>query len=136
MRLTCVNLPTMDLPRMRDFYCMALKVGYDESHGGPDRCEILTQGATLVLCKTHTPPVIDPESCGLEFQVENVDEEYQRLLDQGVTIPNPPLPFLGAFGLLPFGTRTATISTWFKPCKENPFFTEEKGRRRHENSRR
>lgn len=102
MRLTCVNLPTMDLPRMRDFYCMALKVGYDESHGGPDRCEILTQGATLVLCKTHTPPVIDPESCGLEFQVENVDEEYQRLLGQGVTIPNPPVTLPWGFRFIAF----------------------------------
>ena len=93
MLLRCINMVTTDVARMRDFYSMVLKAEYDESHGGPNRCEILTESVTLVLCKTDIPVVVHPECCGLEFQVENVDQEYQRLLSLGVKIEQPPVTY-------------------------------------------
>jgi catechol 2,3-dioxygenase-like lactoylglutathione lyase family enzyme len=63
MTLTCVNIVTTDVARMRDFYTAALHARYDESHGGPNRCEILTDGATLVLCRTDIPPTVHPDEC-------------------------------------------------------------------------
>lgn len=93
MKLKCVNIPTTDVVRMRDFYAMALCAEYDESHGGPDRCEICTDGVTLVLCRTNTPVAVNPDSCGLEFLVDDVDAEYERLLSQGVKIENPPVTY-------------------------------------------
>lgn len=33
MRLKCINMVTNDVVRLRDFYCMALRAEYDESHG-------------------------------------------------------------------------------------------------------
>ena len=93
MKLNCVNIPTTNVDGMRDFYVMALKAEYDQSHGGPNRCEILTKGATLVLCKTAVPPVINPDSCGLEFVVDDVDAEYERLLAAGVKFDRPPVTY-------------------------------------------
>lgn len=93
MWLRCINIPTNDVARMRDFYTTALKAGYDESHGGPDRCEILTQGVTLVICRIQAPVQINPESCGLEFEVEDVDAEYERLLSAGVAFDSPPVTY-------------------------------------------
>lgn len=93
MKLNCVNIPTTNVDGMRDFYVMALKAEYDQSHGGLNRCEILTKGATLVLCKTAVPPVINPDSCGLEFVVDDVDAEYERLLAAGVKFDRPPVTY-------------------------------------------
>lgn len=93
MILRCINLATNDVAPMRDFYAMALKTSYDESHGGPNRCEILTQGACLVLCKVNAPVSAHPESCGLEFEVDDVDAEYARLLAAGVRIDTPPVTY-------------------------------------------
>ncbi len=94
MRLRCVNMVTNDVARMRDFYALALNAEYDESHGGPDRCEILTKGGVLlVLCKTRLPVAVNPDCCGLEFEVEDVDAEYRRLRDAGVVFDSPPVTY-------------------------------------------
>lgn len=88
-----MNMVNNDVAKMRDFYVLALKASCDESHGGPDRCEILTQGAQIVLCKTSLPVVVNPECCGLEFVVEDVDAEYRRLLSAGVEVAAPPVTY-------------------------------------------
>lgn len=103
MRLNCVNLPTNHVAPMRDFYVMALRARCDETHGGPDRCEILTEGATLVLCRVNAPVIPHPESCGLEFLVDDVDAEYERLRALGVDIPALPVTY--PWGWRAFGFR-------------------------------
>lgn len=87
MRLKCIN------ERISGFYCMALGAEYGESHGGPDRCEILLGEVLLVLCRTDLPVAVNPDCCGLEFQVEDVEAEYRRLLERGVRFDSPPVVY-------------------------------------------
>ena len=99
MRLKCFNLPTMDVPKMRDFYQTVLKASCREFCG---RCEIDADNFTLVLTATKIPPVIHPESCGMEFSVEDVDDEYRRLLESGVIIDSPPVTYPWGFRAIGF----------------------------------
>ena len=93
MRLNCVNIPTVNVERMMDFYSLVLQAPYDGSHGGPDRYEIPAGGQYIVICRVHTPVEVNPESCGLEFVVDDVDAEYKRLLAAGVVIKEPPVTY-------------------------------------------
>lgn len=91
MRLRCVNIPTIHVEEMRDFYSLVLDAPYDGSHGGPNRYEIPAgEVGYVVICRVSTPVVVHPESCGLEFEVDDVDAEYRRLLHAGVKIETPP----------------------------------------------
>lgn len=98
MKLNCVNIPTVNVEEMRDFYSLALNVPYDGSHGAPDRYEIPVGDTFIVICRADNAPVVNPESCGLEFDVDDVDAEYERLLAAGVKIEKPPVT-------LPWGWR-------------------------------
>lgn len=95
MRLRCVNIPTVHVEEMRGFYSLVLGAPYDGSHGGPDRYEIPAgEKMWVVVCRVSTPVVVHPESCGLEFEVDDVDAEYRRLLQAGVKIESPPTTLL------------------------------------------
>lgn len=93
MKLNCVNIPTVRVDEMRDFYSFVLRAPYDGSHGGPDRYEIPVGEAWIVICRVSAMPKAIPENCGLEFVVEDVDAEYSRLLAAGVKIENPPVTY-------------------------------------------
>lgn len=90
MKLSCVNISTVNVDEMRDFYSFVLNASYDGSHGGPDRYEIPVGDLFIVICRANSASNVNPESCGLEFTVENVDAEYERLLAAGVEIENSP----------------------------------------------
>lgn len=90
MRLKCLHMPTTDVPKMRDFYTTVLNASCREFCG---RCEVYAENVTLVFTGTQIPPVVHPESCGLEFQVEDIDAEYRRLLDSGIAVKNPPVTY-------------------------------------------
>lgn len=102
MRIRCINLVTLHVDVLRDFYSRILRLPWDESHGGPGRCEIQVGEVCLVLCHTEIPPVVHPESCGLEFEVDDVDAEYARLVSLGVSVSEPPVTYPWGFRAIGF----------------------------------
>ena len=101
--LRCVNIPTTNIETMREFYAMVFETTGDDSHGGPNRVEFQTGNVMLVLCRVSAPPVVHPESCGLEFGTENIDAEYERLKNAGVSLDGPPVTY--PWGWWAFGFR-------------------------------
>lgn len=91
MKLRCINIVTADLTRMKNFYSKVFETPAEELV--PGRYELWVDGVCLVFTHTDTPIVINPDSCGLEFEVEDVDSEYSRLQAVGVAIPEPPVTY-------------------------------------------
>ena len=92
IKLGSVSVMTSNIEEMKKFYTDVFEAFCDESHGGPDRCEIKFGDDFIVLCKTSRPPVIDPENCGMEFVVDDVDAQYERLTALGVKM-EPPVTY-------------------------------------------
>lgn len=89
-KLNCVNIATGKIDEMKRFYALVLEGTIDESHGGPGRVEIVYGDEVLiVLQKTDKPTYVNPDCCGLEFKVENVLKEYERLKSTGVDATEP-----------------------------------------------
>jgi predicted enzyme related to lactoylglutathione lyase/predicted SnoaL-like aldol condensation-catalyzing enzyme len=107
MRLNGVCLITPDVPRLYDFYRQVLQMepGGDDSFAGFE-----TQRASLSLYHLEGMLQMAPgsmqgtqHSFTLEFEVDDVDAEYRRLLDLNVEIVKPPTT-------QPWGWR----SVWFR----------------------
>jgi predicted enzyme related to lactoylglutathione lyase len=99
---------THDVRRLRDFYRDVLQV---QTEGEGDFVSLATRGAKLSLyteegmeqmasCSTKAA---GRGSCVLEFEVEDVDTEYERLTRMNVSIVKPPTT-------QPWGLR----SVWFR----------------------
>lgn len=88
MRLKCVNIVSLNPLRLAEFYALALNSRYEEIV--PGRFEIQTGDNMIVITKASREPCHDPNCCGLEFVVESVDSEYDRLKNAGVNIQNSP----------------------------------------------
>ena len=91
MRLKCVNLVSTDPVRLQAFY--ALVLGTSSAEIVPGCWELPAGEATLVITQTQTHTPVNPDCCGLEFVVDNVDTEYRRLLAAGVTTVRPPVTY-------------------------------------------
>lgn len=91
MKLKCINIATAHTEKMRDFYSLALKSPYKEIV--PGRFEISAENVTVVITHTDIETPVNPDCCGLEFLVDDVDAEYERLLSAGVKIENPPVTY-------------------------------------------
>lgn len=91
MKLNCVNIATTDAIGMRDFYTLVFSAPYKEVV--PNRFEIPVGGISLVITHTDTKTPVNPDSCGLEFIVNDVDAEYKRLLDLGIQLENAPVTY-------------------------------------------
>lgn len=89
MKLSCVNIATTNIPAMRDFYSLILNTDYFERN--TSRYEIQIDNVCIVIMATTTKTPVNPDCCGLEFRVSDVDAEYHRLLDSGVHIENEPV---------------------------------------------
>lgn len=59
----------------------------------PGRWEVPAGGVTLVFTHTCEKVVVPTDSCGLEFQVEDVDGEYARLCGAGIPTAGPPATY-------------------------------------------
>ena len=81
MRLNCINLVSTEPERLRSFYAMILQKPYNEIV--PGRSEILVGEVKLVFTRTSVQTPVNPDSCGLEFAVEDVDAQYRRLKQAG-----------------------------------------------------
>ncbi len=91
MKLKCVNLVSIDPVRMKEFYSLVLQAPCDEIV--PGRFEIQAENVTIVVTPTGVKTPVNPDCCGLEFLVEDVDAEYRRLREAGVLIENPPVTY-------------------------------------------
>lgn len=90
MELGCVSIATVNVDEMKDFYSLVLNAPYDDFLA-PDRYEIKPGKVGIVICRVSKPPVINQDSCGLEFAVEDVDAEYDRLVKSGIKPDNLPV---------------------------------------------
>ncbi|MCI8553986.1 MAG: VOC family protein [Clostridiales bacterium] len=88
MRLSCVNIATVNQIKMKDFYSLVLNAPCYERN--PYRYEINVDNVQIVITHTETKTPVNPDCCGLEFYVDDVDAEYTRLLDAGIRTENPP----------------------------------------------
>jgi catechol 2,3-dioxygenase-like lactoylglutathione lyase family enzyme len=112
-RLNSVCIITQDVPRLRDFYQSVLEVAAE----GDDVFAVFsTPGAHLSLFSTHSLEEMAPGlmadsgagNCFLEFEVEDVDKEYERLKALNVKVVKPPTT-------QPWGVR----SVWFRDTDGN-----------------
>lgn len=91
VKLNCVNIATTNVIKMRDFYSLVFSVPYNEIV--PNRFEISVGDILLVITHTNINTPVNPDCCGLEFIVDDVDAEYERLLAAGIKIENPPITY-------------------------------------------
>ena len=95
MRFNGICLVTKDIPRLRDFYAAVLQVTAD---GDDTFTGFATQGAALSIfteegMERMAPGSMQNSGCGrytLEFEVQDVDMEYERLKAMDITIVKPP----------------------------------------------
>src|SRR6266508_3833316 len=95
MRFNGICLVTTDVLRLRSFYAAILQVGAD----GDDTFTMLsTHGAALSIftdegMERMAPGSMQDSGCGrytLEFEVEDVDREFERLKALDVIFVKPP----------------------------------------------
>lgn len=88
MRLGEVCIETNDVLKLADFYRKILRISSectDEVHQF-----ILTEGTTLTVYNNGLRKNNQNQNISLAFTVDDVDEEYKRLLEFGVPIIDPP----------------------------------------------
>jgi catechol 2,3-dioxygenase-like lactoylglutathione lyase family enzyme len=112
-KLKSVCLITPDVPRLRDFYRNVL----DVAPAGDDVFVVFsTPEADLTLFSAQgleemVPGLLEassPGNCFIEFEVEDVDREYERLKVLNVQVVKPPTT-------QPWGLR----SVWFRDADGN-----------------
>ncbi len=91
MQFNSVTVMTKDIQAMTAFYQAVLRAEIDDTCGGPDRIEIvLPNQRMLTLCRHDEAYVGERPKLCLEFQAEDVDVEYRRLLALGIEVERPP----------------------------------------------
>ena len=71
MKLNCVNIATTKVLEMSIFYSLVLNKPYHERN--LYRYEILIDNCCIVITYTENKTLINPDCCGLEFIVDDVD---------------------------------------------------------------
>ncbi len=112
-RFNGVCLVTQNVPIMREFYRKVLQVDVE---GDDVFASLATPGAEFLLFSEDGMEEMAPGAMSgagrgsytLDFEVENVDREYQRLLQLKVSIVKPPESY-------PWGRR----SVWFRDPDNN-----------------
>ncbi len=108
MRFNGICLISRDVTRLREFYEIALQV---EAEGNDVHVKLETAGAVLSIFSESGMEQMAPGSIKnyghggftIEFEVQNVDEEYDRLRSMNVPIVKMPTT-------QPWGRR----SVWFR----------------------
>ena len=79
-----IELLTRDVERLVGFYQKVLHAGREDSHGGPDRVELLLpnggKGANLTITRNPQAPDDGQRAICMEIWVDDVDREYEWLL--------------------------------------------------------
>lgn len=100
MRIGEVCLLTNNVPRLADFYKTLLQT--DNGSNDPIHQFILTEETSLTIYNDGEKRADGPQRVRLAFTVDNVDQEYERLLKLGTTIVSPPTA-------QPWGARNMTF---------------------------
>ncbi len=95
MRFNGICLITRDVPRLRSFYAAVLQ---EETEGDDTFTALAIQGAALSIFTEEgmehmAPGSMQHSGCGrytLEFEVEDVDKEYERLKAMNIIFVKPP----------------------------------------------
>jgi len=95
MRFNGICLITRDVPRLRSFYAAVLQ---EETEGDDTFTALAIQGAALSIFTEQgmehmAPGSMQHSGCGrytLEFEVEDVDKEYERLKAMNIIFVKPP----------------------------------------------
>jgi catechol 2,3-dioxygenase-like lactoylglutathione lyase family enzyme len=95
MRFSSICIITPDVAKLRDFYTAILGV---EAEGDDNFTALLTEGTPLTLFAEQGMEKMAPgcmEGTGngryaLEFEVSDVDQEYERLKAMNVSVVKPP----------------------------------------------
>jgi catechol 2,3-dioxygenase-like lactoylglutathione lyase family enzyme len=112
-RFNGICIVTRDVRRLHNFYRDVLQV---ESQGEDVFVAFSTEGAELSLFTEQGMEQMAPASMKgaghgsytLEFEVEDVDKEYERLIDMDIPVVKPPTT-------QPWGRR----SVWFRDPDNN-----------------
>lgn len=88
MEFSGLCLITRDVIRLSNFYKMVLMTTSDcddETHQ-----EIVTSGASLAILRCEETLLTGNANMSMAFTVDDVDEEFVRLQNLGITIAEPP----------------------------------------------
>ena len=88
MKLKCVNISTTNVLEMSQFYSLVLNKPYLKR--SLNRYEILIDNCCIVISFSNNKSPINPDYCRLEFIVDDIDMEYNRLISAGITISDEP----------------------------------------------
>ena len=88
MKLKCVNISTTNVLEMSQFYSIVLNKPYFKR--SLNRYEILIDNCCIVITLSKNKSSINPDCCRLEFIVDDIDMEYNRLINAGITISDEP----------------------------------------------
>lgn len=102
MKLLEISIVTRNVPALSEFYSLILSKDFDSSRGKEKRSEIHFGEFTLSIIDNGKPPKEKEERVILQFEVKNVDEEYERLKNLGITITEVPTTY-------PWGWRAMGI---------------------------
>ncbi len=91
MKLRCINIVSQAPADLTAFYEKVFAAKATELV--PGRWELKIGDVTLVFTYTSGNVVVPADSCGLEFEVENVDGEYERMLSAGIEISAAPVTY-------------------------------------------
>ncbi|MGC6767969.1 VOC family protein [Enterococcus sp. LJL51] len=87
MKFSGICLLAEDVPALSNFYCQLLQVA---GKGDDIHQDILCEGMTLAILKNPDKAAVPSPVVALVFDVENVDQEFQRLIKMDVPVIAPP----------------------------------------------
>ncbi len=91
MKLRCVNIVSQAPEDLVKFYEKVFEASANELV--PGRWELPVADVTLVFTPTCEQVTVPTDSCGLEFQVEDVDAAYTRMQSAGLPVGGPPVTY-------------------------------------------
>ncbi|MCI9552594.1 MAG: hypothetical protein HFE94_03555 [Acutalibacter sp.] len=100
-QLRCINIVSPAPEELVKFYETVFEATANQLV--PSRWELPAGGVTLVFTHTSEKAVVPADSCGLEFEVEDVDAQYSRLTTAGLRPSAPPVTY--PWGWRAFGIK-------------------------------
>lgn len=88
MQIGEVGLLTNDVVRLANFYRELFHITGESDN--PVHQVIIEEGTGLTIYNDGSPKNNNNQNICLAFTVDNVDEEYERLIEMGVTIVDKP----------------------------------------------
>jgi len=87
-----VCIETNDVLKLADFYRKILNISAEDQDAIQDEVHqfLITEGTTLTIYNNGEVKNNQNENISLAFTVDDVDKEYERLLNQGIHIIDVP----------------------------------------------